>query len=576
MQTASISYATQRNWERLGTNSTGKLTKRANKLKSKKRYIPYEYISNPQNIPLIEEILEIILSDSYNYQDCMFTLCVNQLIAHGIYEQENVQTLLGEYDSCNLVKELQKLGLPEDEHDFIGALYQSLMLEGNKNSMGSYYTPPKVICKMTCNLDFTRGQTFLDPCCGSGSFLLSLKCSDPSLLFGIDNDPIAVMIAKTNLVCKYSNTNFIPQIYCMDYLFCRSLLNANPISSKDFDYIYTNPPWGAITDKASIPFPITSGESFSSFFVRAFSQLKPNGQIRFLFPESILNVKVHKDIRQFILENCCLHSITFYTENFTGVVTSYVDILASKSPCQDKVCIFKNTQQYYVSVENFKQTGNMVFNILTEHDVSIIDKVKRASRYNLSESIWALGIVTGNNKEKLFSMHESDMEPIFTGKEISKYCLKPAQKYIRYDRSQFQQVAKDEIYRAEEKLVYKFISSKLVFAYDAAQRLFLNSANILIPNIPGMSVKTVMAFLNSRLYSYLYKKLFGEIKILKGNLLELPFPKISTEENREIENLVNQIMESNDSKLDEKLQNLIYGIFNLSNMEIDYLNSQSL
>ena len=202
--------------------------------------------------------------------------------------------------------------------------------------------------------------------------------------------------------------------------------------------------------------------------------------------------------------------------------------------------------------------------------------MKQVSRYNLSESIWALGIVTGNNKEKLFSMQESDMEPIFTGKEISKYCLKPPQKYIRYDRSQFQQVAKDEIYRADEKLVYKFISSKLVFAYDAAQRLFLNSANILIPNIPRMSVKTVMAFLNSKLYSYLYKKLFGEIKILKGNLLELPFPEISTEENREIEHLVNQIMESYDSELDEKLQNLIYKIYNLSNMEIEYLNSQPI
>lgn len=39
-----------------------------------------------------------------------------------------------------------------------------------------------------------------------------------------------------------------------------------------------------------------------------------------------------------------------------------------------------------------------------------------------------------------------------------------------------------------------------MFAYDDTSSLFLNSANILIPNIPGMSTKTVLAFLNSSLY----------------------------------------------------------------------------
>ena len=43
-----------------------------------------------------------------------------------------------------------------------------------------------------------------------------------------------------------------------------------------------------------------------------------------------------------------------------------------------------------------------------------------------------------------------------------------------------------------------------------------------------MSVKTVMAFLNSELYSYFYRKLFGEVKVLKGNLINLPFARIDS------------------------------------------------
>lgn len=573
MNTVSISHATAKNWKRLGTDGKGKLTKRANKVKSKKRIIPYEYISNKNNISLLEEIVEKVTSNSYSVIDCIFTLCSLQLKAYGIYMNENVQIMLGEYNGLSIIEELNQFPIPIDEFDFIGAIYQSLLFEGNKNRMGSYYTPRKVSAHMTKELDFSSEQRFLDPCCGSGSFLLSLNCDDPNQIYGIDNDNIAVLIAKTNLLCKYSDFQFTPHIYCLNYLESDTLLGHEPILDEPFDYIYTNPPWGAATKDLVTSLPIQSGESFSIFFVQSFFKLKPNGLIRFLFPESILNVKVHKDIRSFMLENCSLRAITFYNESFTGVVTSYVDILACNSDISEEVFVTRDTETFTVSIDNFRKTENMVFNILTNTDISIIEKIKRISPYNLSSSIWALGIVTGNNKEKLQDTFQQGMEPIFTGKEINQYVLKPAKKYILYDREQFQQVAKDEIYRSPEKLVYKYISDRLVFAYDDKKSLFLNSANILIPSIPGMSVKTVMAFLNSNLYSFLYRKLFGEIKILKGNLLELPFPMISVDTNAQIEMIIDQILLSQDELLVETLQRIIFESFQLTEEEILYVNA---
>ena len=121
-------------------------------------------------------------------------------------------------------------------------------------------------------------------------------------------------------------------------------------------------------------------------------------------------------------------------------------------------------------------------------------------------------------------------------------------------------------------MVYKFISNKLVFAYDDKQRLFLNSANILIPKIPGMNIKTVMALLNSDLFSFLYQKMFGEVKILKGNLLQLPFPEISTEQDSRISALVDSIMSGCADDV-ELLQSEIYSLFNLSNEQIKHIRS---
>ena len=158
-------------------------------------------------------------------------------------------------------------------------------------------------------------------------------------------------------------------------------------------------------------------------------------------------------------------------------------------------------------------------------------------------------------------------------KEIYKYVLKPAKKYLIYDRTQLQQVARDSFYRAPEKLVYKFISNKLVFAYDDSQSLFLNSANILIPKVKNMSIKTVMAFLNSELFQYYYMQIFGEIKILKGNLLQIPFPEIDESTNIRVEKIVDSILQG-ETQLEEILQKEIYSIYNLSDEHISNVRSK--
>ena len=102
-----------------------------------------------------------------------------------------------------------------------------------------------------------------------------------------------------------------------------------------------------------------------------------------------------------------------------------------------------------------------------------------------------------------------------------------------------------------------------VFAYDNTKSLFLNSANILIPDIENMSVKTVMAFLNSKLYRYLYKKMFGEVKVLRGNLEELPFPSITQEQDKNICSLADEYIKDSNAKTLLEIDEIIYEIFEI-------------
>lgn len=564
-----ISDATLRNWEKLNTGTNGRLTTRANKRKSKKRVLPMEYISNEDNIAFIQNTLDYIDENSIDIMSAILSLGISLLKKANIYNHWHVKTTLEEYASIAVIDELVSSNLPTDEFDILGLIYQSYLQEGKKNIIGSYYTPQKIVYNMTKDFDLSNGALFFDPCCGSGAFLLTVSANEPNQIFGVDKDKVAVLISKINILLKYKDKEFFPQVYCIDFLMDRSIMQQHPIFEKKFDYIATNPPWGAVNSKSNI-YAITSKETFSYFFVKAFEQLKENGTIKFLFPEAILNVKVHKDIRQFILDHAGLVSITIYDDRFSGVTTKYIDIECGNGAYKNSFNVYTGSKKRTVEMKTVQETENLVFNLLSDYDLSIIKLVKSIGKYSLQNSIWALGIVTGDNKSKLFSEYHDGMERIYTGKEIQPYVLRPAKNYILYDRANLQQVAKEEIYRAPEKLVYKFISNKLVFAYDNSASLFLNSANILIPNIPSMSSKSVMAFLNSSLFQFMYIKLFGEVKILKGNLIELPFPELSATDNAKITSLVDELLGGNSAKREE-IENYIFSFYGLTNEQITHV-----
>ena len=98
------------------------------------------------------------------------------------------------------------------------------------------------------------------------------------------------------------------------------------------------------------------------------------------------------------------------------------------------------------------------------------------------------------------------------------------------------------MYRAKEKLLYRFISEVPVFAYDDGQRLSLNSANILIPEIPGLRMRYVLAILNSSAAAFWLAKRFRSVKMLRSYLEALPIPVVPDEVQESVVRKVEHIM----------------------------------
>jgi hypothetical protein len=282
-----------------------------------------------------------------------------------------------------------------------------------------------------------------------------------------------------------------------------------------------------------------------------------------------MKIKVHADWRRFVTHETRMESSKCYRGRFKGVFTDFVSLKVSKKPFFGKQSYLVYGANNEVSRKELVPSNDdyCAIPMLSDRDEAIISKVERMRHDDLSHSLWALGIITGNNAKVLKTRPRKSLEPIYTGKDISKYHLKKASRYVKYNRADFQQCAKDEFYRAKEKLVYKFVSSHLCFTYDDKQRLFLNSANILIPDVEGMSVKTVLAFLNSTLFNFLYVKRFNDLKILKGNLSTLPFPKISTDDDQKLSALVDLAL-NGDKNAQSEIDDLIFSFYGLETDEI--------
>lgn len=540
------------------------MTKRANKTQSTKQLIPKELIENQATYSLLEQLMAYYNEQSLSIKSYIQGLA-KQLLYH--HPQPHVQAWIQSFPNLDTTFDFDKA-----EFKVLGILYQSLIKEGEKNKRGMYYTPKHVAQHLAKDIELTDNTRILDPACGTGNLLLWIPNVQPYHIVGFDIDDIALVIAKVNFYLQFPYYDGEAPFYHCDFL-----EHYHHIPSY-FDTIVANPPWG-LKDKEKLRDKvIQSRESFALFFKHAASIIKKKGHLHFLFPKSILNVRVHQDLRTFILQNMKINTLSVFPKQFEGVFTDSVALSVTKETVTGDYPItytYASLTLMTIYRRYFDLTEPHYFIALTEQEEALIMNFFNHGTHNLSNATFALGIVTGNNKVYLKETPQSESwEAIYRGSEVEAYTLSTNRYFIQYNRENYQQVAPEAIYRAPQKLVYKFISRYPVIALDDKQQLFLNSVNVLIPNIEGLSIESVMALMNSSYYRFVYTHLFDDCKVLKSNLTALPLPNLSEEENNHLTHLVRQYIETKDNTLLVEIDRIINDLYQLSDDDKDILNNE--
>lgn len=250
---------------------------------------------------------------------------------------------------------LEEYDLDQLSEDVLKSLYEQLVDPEPRHGLGEYYTPDWLAARMVRRLlDKNPAVSFLDPACGSGSFLYAVLREKRSRLgdsaetlnhvidsvSGIDINPLAVVVARTNyilalggLVAHRPKPMAVP-VHLADAMCSRcgessGLPPRNPGFNnrpsteaprpydRVFDVVAGNPPWISyrfldparqrimrhlvmyeyelLDSRADL---ITHMELATLFLIRS-SELysKPGGTISFVLPRSIFSSDQHHRLR---------------------------------------------------------------------------------------------------------------------------------------------------------------------------------------------------------------------------------------------------------------------------------------
>ena len=633
-KTLSISKATAKNWIRLGkivpdigdqlfsteyvekfvaelkSGKNTKLKSRRNKKSATGKVLYKDYVHTASNQKLVADLLELGIMENERallivlanlavplyYQSRTLPFGNSNVLLDFLSQEQTsefhilIKDLIGKDTVApalinKLLPVLSKEILFVKGEDSLGFVYISLQDIGQRKSSGAYYTPEKVVGELIDRLyenDPDLGsKTICDPCCGTGNFLLSLgtKGIDYANLYGQDIDSISVFLSRINIALmapEMSAVGIQSRIIVGNTYF--------ETFTQKFDVIVGNPPWGSdFSEEDALRcrklFKTAVGksiESYNLFVEKALSMLNHKGVLAFVLPEAILSVAAHDTVRRMMIAACSFKFISYLGNVFSGVQCP--SIILGIAPDDEKTVIgcrvSTENDTFVISKPRTFSDGTLSFNVSDEENecLNAISNIKNVV-YLKGNAKFALGIVTGNNKKYISTEKRDDNEVVLKGSDIQRYGMTSSGNYIRFAPESFQQVAPVEIYRAKEKLLYRFICEVPVFTYDDQQTLSLNSCNIVIPDVAGLEMKYILAILNSSVTVYFISKKFNSVKLLRSHIEQMPIPVVPVDIQTSIIKKVDRIMNSSEniSGLYEDLDSDIMQLFGLSGAHRDII-----
>ena len=252
------------------------------------------------------------------------------------------------------LEEINKI--PTENTEILGTAFEDLLsIMGSQGDAGQFRTPRHIIDMIVDIVEPKKGETILDPACGTAGFLISAynKISKQDLtieereklinegLVGYDINPNMVKLSHVNLFlhgCKK------PNIHLYDTLSDKDFWKDN------YDVILANPPF--MTPRGGIRphelfSAINANRSEVLFTYYIAKHLKSNGRAGIIVPEGVVfqSANAYKNLRKMLVEEKYLYAVISLPAGvfnpYSGVKTSVLLFDKALARRTDKILFVK-------------------------------------------------------------------------------------------------------------------------------------------------------------------------------------------------------------------------------------------
>lgn len=252
------------------------------------------------------------------------------------------------------LEEINKI--PTDNTEILGTAFEDLLsIMGSQGDAGQFRTPRHIINMIVDIVEPKKGETILDPACGTAGFLISAynKINEQDLtieereklinegLVGYDINPNMVKLSQVNLFlhgCKKPNIHLYDTLTEKDYW------------KDNYDVILANPPF--MTPRGGIRphelfSAINANRSEVLFTYYIAKHLKSNGRAGIIVPEGIVfqSANAYKNLRAMLVEENYLYAVISLPAGvfnpYSGVKTSVLLFDKALARRTDKILFVK-------------------------------------------------------------------------------------------------------------------------------------------------------------------------------------------------------------------------------------------
>jgi len=270
---------------------------------------------------------------------------------------------------------------------------------------------------------------------------------------------------------------------------------------------------------------------FAIFILKGLFVSSKNGYLCYILPNNILRTTTYDIVRRHILENAHIEQIVdLGSDVFDNVTASTIVLGLSNKKTTSKTNVItkiRNLEKYDFETKVFDQS--QFFNN-TSHSFNIyVDKACQQTTSLISANSQSLGkycfeIIPGIDAPKtlIFNEYKDGCFELFEGKTISRFLIKPANKYLKWVPSKINRTRPQHVWDAEKKIITQRISggsNPIIVALDKFKKRTFNSVNnIILQDDKKALYESIEVILNSDLINWYYANNFSNNSKLTVNI----------------------------------------------------------